>query len=60
MKHLRTIRNILNTIFVFGALIGMLVYYKGNTQTGTIIIFSAMAFKFVEVAMRLLKLEDKN
>ena len=60
MRHLRTIRNILNTIFVFGALIGMLVYYNGNTQTGTTIIFVAMAFKFVEVAMRLLKLEDKN
>lgn len=60
MRHLRTIRNILNTIFVFGALIGMLVYYNGKTQTGTTIIFVAMAFKFVEVAMRLLKLEDKN
>ena len=60
MRHLRTIRNILNTIFVFGALIGMLVFYKGNTQIGTTIIFVAMAFKFIEVAMRLLKLEDKN
>lgn len=60
MRLLRNIRNILNTIFVFGALIGMIIYYKGNTHTGTIIIFVAMAFKFIEVVVRLLKLEDKH
>lgn len=57
---MRHFRNILNTFFIFGALIGMLVYYQSNTQTGTIIIFVAMAFKFIEVAVRLLKPEDKN
>jgi hypothetical protein len=57
---MRLLRNILNIIFIFGALIGMYIYYKGDTETGTIIIIVAMAFKFVEVIIRLLKLEDKN
>lgn len=57
MRHLR---NILNTIFIFGALIGMLIYYKGNVQTGTIIIIVAMAFKFIEAALRILKIGEKN
>lgn len=57
---MRLLRNILNTIFVFAALIGMIVYYNGNKHTGTIVIFVAMAFKFIEVVVRLLKLEDKH
>ena len=57
---MRLLRNILNIVFIFGALIGMYIYYKGNKETGTIIIIIAMAFKFIEVVIRLLKLEDKN
>lgn len=57
---MRLLRNILNIIFIFGALIGMYIYYKGDTETGTIIIIVAMAFKLIEVIIRLLKLEDKN
>ena len=57
---MRLFRNILNIIFIFGALIGMYIYYKGNTETGTIIIIVAMTFKLIEVIIRLLKLEDKN
>ena len=57
---MRLIRNILNTIFVFGALIGMATFYLGHKDTGTYIILAAMAFKFIEVVIRLLKLEDKN
>lgn len=57
---MRLFRNILNIIFIFGALIGMYIYYKGDTETGTIIIIVAMAFKLIEVIIRLLKLEDKN
>lgn len=57
---MRLLRNILNTIFIFGALIGMLVYYKGDIQTGTTIIIVAMAFKFVEAAIRILKPGEKN
>lgn len=57
---MRLLRNILNIIFIIGALIGMFLYYKGNTETGTIVIIVAMAFKLIEVVIRLLKLEDKH
>lgn len=33
---MRTLKNILNTIFIFGAIIGMYLYYKGN-DAGTIV-----------------------
>ncbi len=57
---MRLLRNILNTIFVIGAAAGMATYYWGSKETGTYIIIGAMAFKFIEVVVRLLKLEDKN
>ncbi|MBQ9231340.1 MAG: hypothetical protein IJ190_09210 [Prevotella sp.] len=57
---MRLLRNILNTIFVIGAAVGMATYYWGNKELGTYIIIGAMAFKFFEVVMRLLKLEDKS
>ncbi len=56
---MRTLKNILNTIFIFGAIIGMyLYYYKGN-EAGTVVIMVAMGFKFVEVALRLFR-KDKD
>jgi hypothetical protein len=57
---MRLLRNILNTIFIIGAIIGMSLFYLGHKETGSYIIFGAMAFKFIEVVVRLLKLEDKN
>lgn len=57
---MRLIRNILNTIFIIGALTGMAVFYLGHKETGTYIILAAMVFKFIEVVVRLPKLEDKN
>ena len=57
---MRLIRNILNTIFIIGALTVMAVFYLGHKETGTYIILAAMVFKFIEVVVRLLKLEDKN
>lgn len=57
---MRLLRNILNTIFVIGAAVGMATYYWGSKETGTYIIIGAMAFKFIEVTVRLLKLEDKS
>ncbi len=58
--RVRQLRNILNTIFIFGALVGMFVYYKGNIDTGAAIIIISMVFKFVETAIRLLKPEKEN
>lgn len=57
---MRLLRNILNTIFIIGALVGMGTFYLGHKDLGTYIILAAMAFKFIEVTVRLLKLEDKN
>lgn len=57
---MRRLRNILNTIFIFAALIGMLIYYKGDTQTGSTIIIVGMVCKFIETAVRLLKIGDRN
>lgn len=57
---MRLLRNILNTIFIIGAATGMILFYKGQKDTGTYIIIAAMAFKFIEVVIRLLKLEDTN
>lgn len=57
---MRLLRNILNTIFIIGAATGMVLFYMGHKDTGTYIIIDAMAFKFIEVVVRLLKLEDRN
>ena len=49
------LRNILNIIFMVVALIGVVVYFFGNQNTGTIIILIAMAFKIVECVFRFMK-----
>lgn len=47
------LRNVLNIIFMIGAIVGCAVFYDSDHIIGTIIIFIAMAFKFVECALRL-------
>lgn len=49
------VRNILNLIFVVGAVVGMLLYFFHDETVGTIVIFSAMAFKIVECVFRIIK-----
>ena len=46
---------ILNLIFMLGALIGVLVYFQWDKQTGTIIILVSMVFKIVECVFRFMK-----
>lgn len=46
------IRNILNSIFILGALVGMGVYFWKDQTTGGVIIIGAMVFKFVECCLR--------
>ena len=48
-------RNILNLIFMLGALIGVLMYFQWDKQTGTIIILVSMVFKIVECVFRFMK-----
>lgn len=50
------LRQWLNLIFMLGALVGLIVYFFSESeQTGIIIILVAMVFKFVEVALRIIK-----
>lgn len=49
------IRNILNLIFILGAMAGMAVFYLKDTTTGALIIITAMAFKLAECCFRFLR-----
>lgn len=46
------VRNILNTIFIIGAIIGVAMYYASNRTVGTIVILSSIVFKLVESCLR--------
>lgn len=50
-KYLR-LRNILNLIFMVGAVVGVIIYLFGNTIVGTVIILAAMVFKIAECCLR--------
>lgn len=49
------LRQILNIIFMLGAVIGLIVFFTGNQVTATIIILAAMVFKIAECAFRFFK-----
>lgn len=49
------IRNVLNIIFMLGAIVGMGVFYFHNRTMGTIIILTAMAFKIAECCFRFIR-----
>jgi len=48
------IRNILNTIFLVGAVVGMLLYFFYSNQIGTYVILGSMIFKMAECCFRFL------
>jgi fatty acid desaturase len=48
------IRNILNILFMLGAVIGLIVWYISSSKTaGLIIILVAVVLKIIEVALRM-------
>lgn len=49
------LRNVLNAIFMLGALVGVGIYFFHSETIGTIVILSSMVFKFVECVFRLIK-----
>lgn len=55
-KTITIVRNALNLIFIIAAIAGMILWYQGNVETGKVIIYAAIAIKFAESAIRLLKL----
>lgn len=50
------LRNILNIIFIIGGVVGMIYYFFVDELIGTYIVLGAMAFKFTEATIRLLKI----
>lgn len=51
----RMLRQILNILFMLGAVVGVIVYFYYGRDLGTIIILVSMAFKLAECVFRLLK-----
>lgn len=49
------IRNVLNIIFMIGAIVGMVIFYFHDRTMGTIIILTAMAFKIAECSFRFIR-----
>lgn len=52
------IRQILNVIFMLGAVVGVIVYFYSSHDIGTYIILASIVFKIFECALRLIKWKD--
>jgi len=50
--RLLPVRNILNLIFMAGAIVGVVLYFLTNKTVGTVVILSAMVFKMAECCLR--------
>jgi len=55
--NINTVRNILNILFMVGAIVGLVYYFTGHKETGTYIILVSMVVKFAEATLRMLKLK---
>lgn len=49
------VRNVLNLLFMIGAVVGVIYYLKVDKTAGTLIILTAMCFKIAESSMRMMK-----
>ena len=52
-KHTR-LRNILNIIFMLGAVIGLIIYFNSDKTIGAYVILAAIGVKLVECSIRLI------
>lgn len=52
----RVLRFWLNVIFMVGVVVGIIVYYRYSQHTSMIILIVASVFKFIELALRILKI----
>lgn len=48
------IRQWLNIIFMLGAVVGVIFYFLSDSNTGIIILLTAIVFKFVECVLRVI------
>ena len=46
------VRQILNLIFMIGAVLGVIIFLTGNTVIGTLVILASMVFKIAERGFR--------
>ena len=51
----KLIRNILNILFMAGAIVGLCFYFSGHKETGTYLILVSMVIKFGEASLRMFK-----
>lgn len=49
------IRQVLNVIFMLGAIVGVIIFFISNEFIGTIVILCAMAFKMMEYIIRFMR-----
>lgn len=47
-------RQWLNIIFMLGAVVGVIFYFLSDSNTGVIILLTAIVFKFVECVLRVI------
>lgn len=50
------LRFVLNAFFMIAAIVGVAWYFVADHYTGTIIVLVGMAFKFIELVIRIFKL----
>ena len=46
------LRNILNLIFMIGAVVGVVLYFNSDTTVGTVIMLAAVVLKIIECSLR--------
>jgi len=56
LGRLHWLRQWLNLIFIIGAIVGMIWYWKGDHTTAVYILIVAVVFKFIELTLRIAKL----
>ena len=52
--RIKVVRNWLNFLFIIGAIVGLIMYYKVSRETGIYVILGSMMFKFTESALRMM------
>ena len=52
--RIKVVRNWLNFLFIIGAIVGLIMYYKVSRETGIYVILGSMLIKFSESALRMM------
>ena len=52
--RIKVVRNWLNFLFIIGAIVGLIMYYKVSREAGIYVILGSMMIKFTESALRMM------